>query len=60
MSPQIGRAAFSIAIFIVIMGCMLLPSLERDSAEFVVTVLSIGIGLVMILLVAVLARLGRH
>jgi hypothetical protein len=60
MSPQLGRTAFSLAIFITVTGALLLPFLERDSAEFVVTVLSIVAGGLTILLIAILARLGRH
>ena len=60
MNPQIGRVAFSMAIFVTVTGAVLLPFLERDSAEFVVTVLSIIAGGLTILLIAILARLGRH
>jgi hypothetical protein len=60
MNPQIGRAAFSLAIFVAVTGLLLLPFLERDSAEFVVTVLGIGAGGLTLLLIAILARLGRH
>ena len=60
MNPQLGRTAFSLAIFITVTGALLLPFLERDSAEFVVTVLSIVAGGLTILLIAILARLGRH
>jgi hypothetical protein len=60
MNPQIGRAAFALAIFVAVTGLLLLPFLERDSAEFVVTVLAIGAGGLTILLIAILARLGRH
>ncbi len=60
MNPQIGRAAFSLAIFITMTGVLLLPFLERDSAEFIVTVLAIAAGGLTILLIAILARLGRH
>jgi hypothetical protein len=60
MNPQTGRAAFSLAIFITVAGLLLLPFLERGSAEFVVTVLSIVAGGLMILLIAILARLGRN
>ena len=59
MSPQIGRMAFTLAIFITVAGALLLPFLERDSAEFVVTVLAVGAGGLTILLIAILARLGR-
>jgi hypothetical protein len=60
MTPQIGRAAFNLAIFITVTGLLLLPFLDRNSAEFVVTVLGVIAGGVMIVLIAILARLGRH
>ena len=60
MNPQIGRAAFNLAIFVTVTGALLLPFLERDSAEFVVTVLSMIAGGLTILLIAIVARLGRH
>jgi hypothetical protein len=60
MNPQIGRAAFALAIFIAVTGLLLLPFLERDSAEFVVTVLAIAAGGLTLVLIAILARLGRH
>jgi hypothetical protein len=60
MSPQLGRAAFGVASFVIVTGALLLPFLERDSAEFVVTVLSIVAGGLTIALIAFLAYLGRH
>ncbi len=60
MGPQVGRVAFALAIFVAITGVLLLPFLDRNSAEFVVTVLSIIAGGLTILLIAILARLGRH
>jgi hypothetical protein len=60
MNPQIGRAAFTLAIFIIVISALLLPFLERDSAEFVVTVLALAAGALTILLIAILARLGRR
>jgi hypothetical protein len=60
MSPQVGRAAFTLAVFITVTAALLLPFLERNSAEFVVTVLSIAAGGLTIVLIAILARLGRH
>ncbi len=59
MNPQTGRAAFSIAAFITVTGLLLLPFLERDSAEFVVTVLAVIVGGVMLVVVAILARLSQ-
>ena len=60
MSPQTGRAAFSVAIFVAVTGLLLLPFLERDSAEFVVTALSVAAGGLTVVLIAVLARIGRQ
>jgi hypothetical protein len=60
MNPQIGRVAFTMASFVTVTGVLLLQVLESDSAEFVVTVLSIIAGGLTILLIAFLARLGRH
>ena len=60
MNPQLGRAAFGVASFVIVTGALLLPFLERDSAEFVVTVLSIIAGGLTMVMVAILAYLGRH
>lgn len=60
MNPQIGRAAFTLAVFVTVTGALLLPFLQRDSAEFVVTVLGIVAGGLTMLLIAILARLGRR
>ena len=60
MNPQLGRAAFAVASFVCVTGVLLLPFLERDSAEFVVTVLSIIAGGLTISLIAILAYFGRH
>ena len=59
MTPEIGRAGFSIAIFIVVTGGLLLVILPADSAEFIVTALAVAAGLLTIVIIAVLARLGR-
>ena len=60
MSPQLGRVAFGIASFVIVTGALLLPFLERDSAEFVVTVLGIAAGGLTVALVVILAYVGRH
>ena len=60
MNSQTGRAAFTMASFVAVTGVLLLPFLERDSAEFVVTVLALVAGGLTIILIAILARLGRR
>lgn len=57
MTPEIGRAGFSIAVFIVMTGVVLLLFLPPGSAEFIVTALAVAVGLVTIVIIAILARL---
>ncbi|HEU5014984.1 MAG TPA: hypothetical protein VFT66_20850 [Roseiflexaceae bacterium] len=59
MTPELGRAGFSIAVFLVVTGGVLLVILPPDSAEFIVTALAVATGLLTIVIIAVLARLGR-
>ncbi len=56
MSPEMGRAAMRLATFCVIVAVALLPFLGRDSAEFVITVASLGMGVTFIALVWLLVR----
>ena len=56
MSPETGKAFFRIAIFITLASVVVLPFLTPGTAEFVVDVLALAIGLVSIAVVAVLAR----
>jgi uncharacterized membrane protein len=56
VNPETGRAFFRIAIFITLVSLVLLPFLTPGSAEFVVDVLSLAVGLVSIAIIAILAR----
>lgn len=58
MSPEIGQAATRIGVFLIVTAGLLLLMVPRDSAEFVVLVLTVIIGLLMLGLVAFLARIG--
>ena len=58
MSPGVGQAATRIALFLIICAVMLLLWVPRNSAEFVVLVLTILIALAMLVVVAIFARLG--
>jgi hypothetical protein len=58
MSPEIGLAATRIALFMIVAGGLTLLLVSRDSAEFVVLVLTIGIGVAMLVVVALLSRMG--
>lgn len=46
ISPEMGKHAFSISCFIVVVAGVMLPFLQPGTAEFVITVLSLVIGLV--------------
>ncbi|GEM_PF-1552754 len=59
MSPEVGLAATRLALFLIVGSGLMLLAVSRDSAEFVVLVLTIGVGAVMLGLVALLARLGK-
>ncbi len=54
MDPQILRAGFRTALLVTAVAAILLFFEPRDSAEFVVSVLALVIGLTFVLLVAVL------
>lgn len=45
MEPHIGRAAFTVGIFILILALIPLPFLRRDSPEFVVDIVAIIVSL---------------
>lgn len=58
MSPEVGLAATRIALFLIIAAGLMLLAVAPNSAEFVVLVLTIVVGMVMLGLVGILARLG--
>jgi hypothetical protein len=60
LSPELGRAAFSAAILIVIVALGLLVTLRPGSPEFAITVFSLVIGVVFIGVIALFVRvIGR-
>ena len=58
MSQEIGLAATRFALFLIIAAGLMLFWVSRDSAEFDVLALTIGVGVAMLMLVGVLVRLG--
>ena len=56
MSPEMGRGFFRVAVFITLVACGLLPFLSPGSAEFVVDVLAMGVGILFMGVVAFFAR----
>lgn len=58
MSSEIGLAATRIALFLIVSAGLMLLVVPRMSAEFVVLVLTIVVGVAMLIGVALLARWG--
>ncbi|HOT93232.1 MAG TPA: hypothetical protein PLJ78_15465 [Anaerolineae bacterium] len=58
ISPQLGRAALRIAMFLVVTSLIPLPFVKPGSAEFVVTVITLGIGVGFGVMVFILVRRG--
>jgi uncharacterized membrane protein len=58
MSPEIGQAATRLALFLIVASLLALIWVDKGSAEFVVSVLTIFIGLALLGVVALLARMG--
>ncbi len=56
MTPEVGRAWFQIAIFILLVSGILIFVTARDSAEFVISVASFAIGLVLLAIVVIMVR----
>ena len=56
MSPEMGKSFFRIAFFITLVSAALLPFLTPGTAEFVVDVLALGVGLMFIAVIAFAAR----
>ena len=56
MTPELGRAAFRIAFFITFVSAVLLLFIEPGTAEFVVDVLALSIGIIFIGIIAFFVR----
>ena len=54
MDPQILRAGFRVATLVTVTATLLLILEPRESAEFVVSAMALGIGLTFVSLIAVL------
>ena len=60
MNPQAAKAGLSLGLFVVIASVLLLPFEPPGSAEFIVTVLSLIIGLVAVAVIGfVIRKLSR-
>lgn len=56
ISPQMGRAALRIIVFMVVTSLILLPFVKPQSAEFVVTIVTLVLGICFGIVLFVLVR----
>jgi len=56
MNPQAAKAGLSLGLFIVVASALMLPFEPPGSAEFVVTVLSLFVGLITVGVIALAIR----
>jgi hypothetical protein len=56
MNPQLGLAWFRVAIFITVVSGILALIEPRESAEFVVSIISLVIGLAFCVLIGVIVK----
>lgn len=59
MDPRIGKAAVTIAGFLILGALFSLSIVERGSAEAVISIATIAIGIALIALVGLFARISR-
>lgn len=60
LSPELGKIAFQIGIFLTVIPGLLLLALEPGTAEFVITVITFVLGTVFTLLIVVLVRISTR
>ena len=56
MTPEVGKAWFQIALFIILVSGILIFVTARGSAEFVISVTSLIIGLLLLAIVIFMVR----
>jgi cbb3-type cytochrome oxidase subunit 3 len=56
LDPQLGKAALTMSLFIVVMAVGMLVFLPPDSPQFAITVFTLAIGLIFLGAVVVLVR----
>ena len=60
IGPELGRVAFRLAVYLILTSTVLLFLVERNSAAFVVTSITLGVGLIFAVIVVILVRRQLH
>jgi uncharacterized membrane protein len=59
MAPELGKAAFRWAIFLIVVAAGLLLTLSPGTPEFAITILTLLIGLIFVGVILLFIRIGR-
>jgi len=59
VSPELGRTWFRVAFFITLMSALLLLVVKPGTAEFVITVFTLAIGLIFMAVIIIIARKSK-
>jgi preprotein translocase subunit Sss1 len=60
MNPEAGKAGLTVALFVAVAAALILPLETPGSAEFVVTLLALGIGILATGVIAFVIRRSSH
>jgi hypothetical protein len=56
MDPQIAKTGLAIGLFVIVAALLILPWQAPGSAEYVVTVMALAVGIVTVVVVALVIR----
>jgi len=60
MTPEFLRGFLRAGVFISVVSLVMIFAVQRESAEFVVSVCSLGMGLTLIGLIVLITRIGER
>lgn len=59
MSPEFGKQWFRVAIFMILISAGLLFFVKPGSAEFVITIVTLGVGILFVILIVLMVKLSK-
>jgi fumarate reductase subunit D len=60
ISPEIGRVWFQVAVFIIVASGILALVTQPDTAEHVISIASLFVGILFIVVLVILIRRSQH
>jgi|YelNatPaOPRAMG01_1025707.scaffolds.fasta_scaffold127130_2 hypothetical protein len=56
MEPFIGRTAFNIGVFLILLSIFVMPFLKRGSVEYIINIIALGISITFLCVVIYIVR----